>query len=106
MKNQEQDMSFLDHLEVLRWHLIRSGIAILFFSILAFIFKEIIFDVILLAPKDPNFLTYRFLCNISQNLGLGDALCITESLFSLICILAVASPKKEKLENGNKQAEG
>jgi len=86
MKNQEQDMSFLDHLEVLRWHLIRSGIAILFFSILAFIFKEIIFDVILLAPKDPNFLTYRFLCNISQNLGLGDALCITESPFSLMNI--------------------
>ena len=86
MKNQEQDMSFLDHLEVLRWHLIRSGIAILFFSFQAFIFKEIIFDVILLAPKDPNFLTYRFLCNISQNLGLGDALCITESPFSLMNI--------------------
>ena len=66
MKKNEQDMSFLDHLEILRWHLIRSGIAILILSILAFIFKEIIFDAILLAPKDPNFLTYRFLCNISQ----------------------------------------
>ena len=57
MKKNEQDMSFLDHLEILRWHLIRSGIAILILSILAFIFKEIIFDAILLAPKDPNFLT-------------------------------------------------
>ena len=85
MKNKEE-MSFLDHLEILRWHLIRSGIAILFFSILAFIFKEIIFDVVLLAPKDPNFLTYRFLCNISQALGLGDALCIKESPFSLMNI--------------------
>ena len=85
MKNKEE-MSFLDHLEILRWHLIRSGIAILLFSILAFIFKEIIFDVVLLAPKDPNFLTYRFLCNISQELGLGDALCIKESPFSLMNI--------------------
>lgn len=86
MKKNEQDMSFLDHLEILRWHLIRSGIAILILSILAFIFKEIIFDAILLAPKDPNFLTYRFLCNISQGLGLGDALCIKESPFSLMNI--------------------
>ena len=85
MKNKEE-MSFLDHLEILRWHLIRSGIAILLFSILAFIFKEIIFDVVLLAPKDPNFLTYRFLCNISKALGLGDALCIKESPFSLMNI--------------------
>ena len=66
MSTKEGDMSFLDHLEILRWHLIRSGIVILLFSVLAFIFKEIIFDAILLAPKDPNFLTYRFLCSISQ----------------------------------------
>ena len=86
MNTKEGDMSFLDHLEILRWHLIRSGIAILLFSVLAFIFKEIIFDAILLAPKDPNFLTYRFLCSISQVLGLGDSLCIKESPFSLMNI--------------------
>jgi sec-independent protein translocase protein TatC len=86
MNNKDLDMSFLDHLEVLRWHLIRSGLAILFFSVLAFIFKEIIFDVILLAPKDPNFLTYKILCFISKNLGMGDALCIGESPFSLMNI--------------------
>ena len=86
MSNKDLDMSFLDHLEVLRWHLIRSGIAILFFSVLAFIYKEIIFDVILLAPKDPNFLTYKFLCLVSKNLGMGDALCISESPFSLMNI--------------------
>lgn len=86
MNNKDLDMSFLDHLEVLRWHLIRSGLAILFFSVLAFIFKEIIFDVILLAPKDPNFLTYKILCFISKNLGMGDVLCIGESPFSLMNI--------------------
>ena len=39
--HESAQMSFLDHLEILRWHLIRSGIAILLFSVLAFIFKEI-----------------------------------------------------------------
>ena len=38
MNLKEGNMSFLDHLEILRWHLIRSGIAILLFSVLAFIF--------------------------------------------------------------------
>jgi sec-independent protein translocase protein TatC len=86
MSNKDLDMSFLDHLEVLRWHLIRSGIAIISLSILAFICKDFIFDTVLLAPKDPDFFTYKFLCNISQSLGIGDALCIKESPFSLMNI--------------------
>jgi len=86
MSKKELDMSFLDHLEVLRWHLIRSGIAIISLSILAFICKDFIFDTVLLAPKDPNFFTYKFLCNISQSLGMGDALCIKESPFLLMNI--------------------
>jgi sec-independent protein translocase protein TatC len=86
MSEKDLDMSFLDHLEVLRWHLIRSGIAIISLSILAFICKDFIFDTVLLAPKDPNFFTYKFLCNISQSLGMGDALCIKESPFLLMNI--------------------
>ena len=50
-------MSFLEHLEVFRWHLVRSVFAVLFFAILAFIFKEIVFDGILLGPKNPDFPT-------------------------------------------------
>ena len=79
-------MSFLDHLEIFRWHLIRSAIAVLFFAIIAFIFKDIVFDVILLGPKDPNFPTYKALCAISQYLGLEDALCLKESPFTLMNI--------------------
>jgi sec-independent protein translocase protein TatC len=88
MKREEVDkeMSFLDHLEVFRWHLIRSAIVIFLFSILAFIFKNIIFDLVLLAPMDPQFLTYRVLCNISRFLQMGEALCIQESPFSLMNI--------------------
>ncbi|MAB95370.1 MAG: twin-arginine translocase subunit TatC [Flavobacteriales bacterium] len=86
MTDKDKEMSFLDHLEVFRWHLIRAAIAILFFTIIAFIYKDIVFDVILLGPKRTDFLTYRILCEISQFLGLGDALCLRNSPFSLMNI--------------------
>lgn len=86
MSTQDKEMSFLDHLEIFRWHLIRAAIVILLLAITAFIFKDIVFDVILLGPKDPNFPTYRVLCAISQYLGLQDALCLMESPFSLMNI--------------------
>ena len=86
MNTADKEMSFLDHLEILRWHLIRSAIAVLFFAIISFIFKDIVFDSILLGPQSPNFPTYKALCAISQYLGLGDALCLKESPFSLMNI--------------------
>ena len=86
MSVQDKEMSFLDHLEIFRWHLIRSAIAILLFAIVAFLFKDVIFDVILLAPKDPNFATYKALCSISQYFGLEETLCLTEVPFILMNI--------------------
>jgi sec-independent protein translocase protein TatC len=83
MGEQKEEMSFLNHLEIFRWHLIRSALAILFFAIIAFIFKEIVFDVILLGPQKTNFPTYKALCSISKFLGLDDALCMQESPFKL-----------------------
>ena len=65
-------MSFLNHLEVFRWHMIRSIISILLFAISAFIFKDIVFDDILLAPKEPDFITYKILCDFSGYLGFSD----------------------------------
>ena len=85
-KKQKEEMSFLEHLEVFRWHLVRSAFAILFFAILAFIFKEIVFDKILLAPKNPDFLTYKILCYLSQHMGMGNALCMDELPFILMNI--------------------
>ena len=61
------EMSFLEHLEVFRWHLIRSGFAILLFAILAFIFKRVVFDDILLAPKDPEELERMLHWAMNQN---------------------------------------
>lgn len=69
-------MTFIQHLEEMRWRLIKSVIAILVFAILAFIFKGIIFDKIILAPKNGSFITYRIMCAVSQWAGF-DGFCIT-----------------------------
>jgi len=69
-KGFKKEMAFWDHLEELRWHLIRSFIAVIVLAVLAFLSKDIIFDVIILGPKDANFLTYRVLCKISDFLSL------------------------------------
>ena len=78
---EAKEMSFLDHLEELRWHLVRSSFAIAIFATIAFFLKELIFDVILFAPKDPNFITYRFFCEVSKVFNV-DGLCIDEMPFT------------------------
>jgi len=83
---EEGEMSFLQHLEVLRWHLVRSVSAIFIFGIVAFVSKSFIFDTVLLGPKSGNFWTYRMLCRASEKFGLSDLLCITDIPFSLINI--------------------
>lgn len=83
---EEGEMSFLEHLEVLRWHLIRSAAAIFIVAIAAFIAKGFIFDTLLLGPKKPDFWTYRMLCELSEKFNLSDLLCITEIPFDLINI--------------------
>ena len=80
------DMSFLDHLEVLRWHLVRSAIVIILFTILAFLFKGFIFDTVILAQKNADFWTYQLLCEFSHLIGNGDTLCMEDMNFSLINI--------------------
>lgn len=62
----EKEMSFLDHLEELRWHLVRSLVSVFIFGTLVFVFKEFVFDNIILAPKNADFTTYRFFCNLSE----------------------------------------
>ena len=80
----EGEMSFLQHLEALRWHLVRAVSVVMTLALVLFFFKEFLFDGILLAPKNPNFLTYRALCYLSHKLSLGDDLCIQTIPFSLI----------------------
>lgn len=82
--NSSGEMSFLGHLEALRWHLFRAVIAVMTMAIVLFFFKEFLFDGVLLAPKSPNFLTYKVLCSIGNKLNLGDDFCITVIPFTLI----------------------
>lgn len=70
-------MSFLEHLEELRWRVIRALAAVVLVAILAFIFKGFVFDHVILAPKNVDFITYRFFCVLSNSLGLDDSLCLT-----------------------------
>jgi len=76
-KKDPQEMSFLDHLEVLRWHLIRSTLAIVIIAAVAFIFRGFIFDVIIFGPSHPDFISYDVLCRISNIFGLEKG-CIGE----------------------------
>jgi sec-independent protein translocase protein TatC len=77
-KNPEGDteMSFLDHLEALRWHIVRSVVMILVFFIIALFAKKWIFDVFIFGPTHDDFITYRALCKLSTYLGLGDLICM------------------------------
>ncbi len=78
-------MSFLEHLEVLRWHLIRAFLAILVMGIVAFVFKDIVFNKILLAPKTPEFISNRLLCALGQKLNILK-LCINTRPLDVISI--------------------
>lgn len=74
-KKNPDEMSFLDHLEELRWHLIRSTLAIVIIGCAAFAFKGFIFDVIIFGPKNMDFPTYRFFCNIATFFGTTSDFC-------------------------------
>jgi len=71
----EKEMSFLDHLEELRWHIIRSLAATAVFTVVAFIYVRWVFQNIILAPAKADFLTWRALCKIGHWLDAPD-LCI------------------------------
>jgi sec-independent protein translocase protein TatC len=79
----EKEMSFLEHLEDLRWHLLRSIVAILIAALSAFLAKNFVFDVLLFGPKKTDFLTYKLLCQASYFLGFDDSFCIGELPFRI-----------------------
>lgn len=84
-KNAQGEMSFLEHLEELRWHLIRSAIAIIIFAIIAFIFKEFIFDAIILKPKNADFWTNRMFTKLGDLIN-SESIKINQQDLNLIAI--------------------
>lgn len=69
-------MTFVDHLEALRGHIIRSILAILVLAIAIFMNIDWVYDAIVMGPIRNDFVSYRALCNFSHFLHLGDALCL------------------------------
>jgi sec-independent protein translocase protein TatC len=79
--NSNNEMSFLDHLEELRWNIIRSLVAVMVMACVCFIFKEFIFDVIIFGPKKLSFPTYKFLCNAATFVNIETHFCGEEFPF-------------------------
>ncbi|VAW20175.1 Twin-arginine translocation protein TatC [hydrothermal vent metagenome] len=81
----QREMSFLEHLEELRWHIIRSAIVIVVFAIVAFIMKDFIFNVVLLNPKTPDFWTNRMFAKLGDLIG-SESIKINQHDLELISI--------------------
>lgn len=79
---QDKEMSFLDHLEELRWHLIRALLAVLAGAILVFFYKNFFMSHLLLGPTKADFWTYRKLCELGQLLDVS-TLCFDKMNFTL-----------------------
>ncbi len=81
--DDEKEMSFLDHLEELRWHVVRSVVAIMVFMIAAFFLTPWIFQNIIFAPAHVEFITFKWMCKIGHFTGSVDALCVKEIPFKV-----------------------
>ncbi|MDX1408492.1 MAG: twin-arginine translocase subunit TatC [Saprospiraceae bacterium] len=67
-KKSPDEMTFLEHLEALRWHLLRALASIVVVGIGVFLAKDFIFDVVILGPTKQDFATYQWICNVSEKL--------------------------------------
>ncbi len=82
-KKSLSEMSFLDHLEELRWLLVRSSFAIVILAIAVYFVSDFIFDDIIFGPTRVDFITYRFFCDASHYLGFAETICIEELPFTI-----------------------
>lgn len=71
------EMSFLQHLEELRWHLVRSAAVIIILAITAFCFNDFVFDTVIFGPLRQDFFSYKALCSLGKSIGAGDVMCMT-----------------------------
>ncbi len=81
-EQEPKEMSFVDHLEELRWHIIRAVGSIVVFAAIAFMAKEFVFHDIILGPSRTDFISYRLMCELGQKIG-SSALCIEELGFTI-----------------------
>ena len=74
--DEDAEMSFIDHLEALRWHIVRSVAAVLVFAIAIFLNIDWIFDKVIMGPSQEGFISYKLFCAFSHKIGLSDSLCM------------------------------
>lgn len=84
LQKEKAEMSFFEHIEELRRHILRSAAAIVIVGIVCFVNKDFIFNTLIFGPRNPDFLSYRLLCNASEWFGLGDKLCFQPVKFQII----------------------
>jgi len=82
-QNANGEMSFWEHLEALRWHFVRALFAVILLSCVAFYFNEFIFDHIILAPKNADFITNEILCLFGNKLNI-DYFCVNNLNLKII----------------------
>ncbi len=83
MEKEKNDMSFVDHLEELRWTLFRSIVSIGVFAIIAFLNKHFVFEQVLFGPTKPDFPTFRFMCKLGEKIH-SPLLCIDSINYKVI----------------------
>jgi len=81
-EKEKGDMTFLEHLEELRWHIIRSLVAVCVLTCIAFYFKHFLFDIVLLSPSKTDFITNRVMCYFGKILH-ADHLCLNTKAIKL-----------------------
>jgi sec-independent protein translocase protein TatC len=82
--NDSKEMGFFDHVEALRWNIMRSAIAVVALSVIAFSQKKFIFDYLLFGPTQANFPTNRLFCWLEHNFPFFNGLCIQDAKFTFI----------------------
>ncbi|VBB48043.1 Sec-independent protein translocase protein TatC [uncultured Paludibacter sp.] len=71
---EEQEYSFWEHLEVLRWTIIRILAAVVVLFVLVFVEYKFVFSQIVLSPLNSDFISYRILKSLLSLVGLSPAL--------------------------------
>jgi sec-independent protein translocase protein TatC len=81
IKKPVNEMSFLDHLEDLRWVLVRAAVAVLIGAIGVYFISDWLFEDVIFGPTRVSFITYQWFCDLSHQLGFADSICVTELPF-------------------------
>lgn len=84
LRQKKGEMSFFEHIEELRKHIMRSAMAIVVVGTICFVNKDFIFNTLIFGPRNPDFPTYRAICGLSHMAGMGDQMCFEPVKFQII----------------------